>query len=69
MTESRLIKAGALVRAETLQANALAVLGYCSLFVSVIGNAAGNARHDPVNKTGRAGLRYRRPAQDAAAFG
>jgi len=45
------------------------VLGYCSLFVSVIGNAAGNARHDPVNKTGRAGLRYRRPAQAATAFG
>ena len=35
MTESRLIKAGALVRAETLQANALAVLGYCSLFASL----------------------------------
>jgi hypothetical protein len=37
MTESRVRKAGALVRAETLQADALALLGYCSLFASVIG--------------------------------
>jgi len=36
-TESPVRKAGALVRAETLQADALALLGYCSLFASVIG--------------------------------
>jgi hypothetical protein len=37
MTESRVRKAGALVRAETVQADALALLGYCSLFASLIG--------------------------------
>jgi hypothetical protein len=37
MTEFRVRKAAALVRAETIRADALALLGYCSLFASVIG--------------------------------
>lgn len=36
MTESRVRKAAALVRAETIRADALALLGYCALFASVI---------------------------------
>jgi hypothetical protein len=36
MTESRVRKAAALVRAETIRADAPVLLGYCSLFGSVI---------------------------------
>ena len=36
MTESRVRKAAALVRAETIRADALSLLGYCALFMSVI---------------------------------
>jgi hypothetical protein len=43
MTESRVRKVGASLRAETLQADALLLLGYCSLFASVIGVLLGNA--------------------------
>ena len=39
MTQSRVRKAAALVRAETFRADALALLGYCSLFASVISAA------------------------------
>jgi hypothetical protein len=37
MTESRVRKDAALVRAETIRADALALLGYCAIFASVIG--------------------------------
>jgi len=36
MTQSRVRKAAPLVRAETIRADALALLGICALFASVI---------------------------------